>query len=269
MRPSPSTKRSSQFPCFTFLRVQLCTLDALLFQYECNAVRCCFFDHSRPHHVAHTARVHAAPLPRARAEPSYRFSEKGAKLAQKLGQLQPSLAAFPQACTGQLTSFWPTSYLPRFCPARRRGRRPGAAPLRVPGPLVRPGLLPQYHARPQFSNLTPIFIGLHRNAPLSPMERVPGYTIPMVPTHLAPMAPMNLVEQSRALLLPQYHARARTATRARLDGHRRVFFLGGVVFCMLFIQRGYTLLFLFIASKICEGSLSRDSFPLLSTNVTC
>jgi hypothetical protein len=40
---------------------------------------------------------------------------------------------------------------------------------------------------------------LHRNAPLSHMKRVPGYTIPMVPMHLAPMAPMNLVEQIRAL----------------------------------------------------------------------
>ena len=33
---------------------------------------------------------------------------------------------------------------------------------------------------PRCSNLTPIFIGMHRNAPLSPcMKRVPGYTIPM------------------------------------------------------------------------------------------
>ena len=56
------------------------------------------------------------------------------------------------------------------------------------------------HAKNQCSNLTPIFIGMHRNAPLSPIKRVPGYTVPMVPPmHLAPMAPMNLVEQIRAL----------------------------------------------------------------------
>jgi hypothetical protein len=31
-----------------------------------------------------------------------------AKLAQKLGQLQPFIAAFPQECTGRLVSFGPT-----------------------------------------------------------------------------------------------------------------------------------------------------------------
>jgi hypothetical protein len=35
-------------------------------------------------------------------------SEKDDKLAQKLGQLQPSIAVFPQECTGQLASFGPT-----------------------------------------------------------------------------------------------------------------------------------------------------------------
>ena len=35
-------------------------------------------------------------------------SEKDAKLAQKLGQLQPFLAEFPQECAGQLASFGPT-----------------------------------------------------------------------------------------------------------------------------------------------------------------
>jgi hypothetical protein len=40
---------------------------------------------------------------------SCRTSEKDAKLAQKLGQLQPFLAVFPQKCTGQLApSFGPT-----------------------------------------------------------------------------------------------------------------------------------------------------------------
>ena len=35
-------------------------------------------------------------------------SESDAKLAQKLGQLQPFLAVFPQECMGQLASFGPT-----------------------------------------------------------------------------------------------------------------------------------------------------------------
>ena len=35
-------------------------------------------------------------------------SEKDAELAQKLGQLQPFMAAFPQECMGQLASFGPT-----------------------------------------------------------------------------------------------------------------------------------------------------------------
>ena len=35
-------------------------------------------------------------------------SEKDAKLAQKLGQLQPFIVVFPQECMGQLASFGPT-----------------------------------------------------------------------------------------------------------------------------------------------------------------
>ena len=35
-------------------------------------------------------------------------SEKDAKLAQKLGQLQPFIAVFPQECVGQLASFGPS-----------------------------------------------------------------------------------------------------------------------------------------------------------------
>jgi hypothetical protein len=35
-------------------------------------------------------------------------SEKDAKLAEKLGQLQPFMAVFPQECVGQLASFGPT-----------------------------------------------------------------------------------------------------------------------------------------------------------------
>ena len=38
--------------------------------------------------------------------PSY--SEEHAKLAQKLGQLQPFIAVLPQECMGQLASFRPT-----------------------------------------------------------------------------------------------------------------------------------------------------------------
>jgi hypothetical protein len=38
-------------------------------------------------------------------------SEKGAKLAQKLGQLQTLLAGFPQECMGQLATFGPTERL--------------------------------------------------------------------------------------------------------------------------------------------------------------
>jgi hypothetical protein len=55
--------------------------------------------------------------------------------------------------------------------------------------------------RTQCSNLTPMFKGMHRNTPLSPMKRVPGCTIPMVPMHFPPMAPRNLVEQNRARLI--------------------------------------------------------------------
>jgi hypothetical protein len=38
----------------------------------------------------------------------FHSSEKDAKLAQKLGQLQPFVAVFPQGCMGQLASFGPT-----------------------------------------------------------------------------------------------------------------------------------------------------------------
>jgi hypothetical protein len=34
--------------------------------------------------------------------------EKDTRLAQKLGQLQPFIAVFPQECMGQLASFGPT-----------------------------------------------------------------------------------------------------------------------------------------------------------------
>ena len=45
----------------------------------------------------------------ATAEASERFtSGKDAKLAQKLGQLQPFQAVFPQECVGQHASFGPT-----------------------------------------------------------------------------------------------------------------------------------------------------------------
>jgi hypothetical protein len=41
---------------------------------------------------------------------------------------------------------------------------------------------------------SPIFVGTHRNAPLSPMKRAPGGTIPMHLGSYAPMTPMHLVE---------------------------------------------------------------------------
>ena len=44
----------------------------------------------------------------AQGEPHVEQSEKDAKLAQKLGQLQPFVAVFPPECMGQLASFGPT-----------------------------------------------------------------------------------------------------------------------------------------------------------------
>ena len=38
----------------------------------------------------------------------FETSEKDAKSAQKLGQLQPFIDVFPQKCVGQLASFGPT-----------------------------------------------------------------------------------------------------------------------------------------------------------------
>ena len=52
------------------------------------------------------AKPPAAPHAPARAPAS--LSEGDAKLAQKLGQLQPSLAAFLLECVGQLASFGAT-----------------------------------------------------------------------------------------------------------------------------------------------------------------
>jgi hypothetical protein len=42
------------------------------------------------------------------------MSEKEAKLAQKLGQLQPFIAAFPLECMGQPTSPGPTRHVSRY-----------------------------------------------------------------------------------------------------------------------------------------------------------
>ena len=44
----------------------------------------------------------------ARQQVLQHASEKDAKLAQQLGQLQPFLAVLPQECVGQLASFGPT-----------------------------------------------------------------------------------------------------------------------------------------------------------------
>ena len=50
--------------------------------------------------------------------------EKGATLAQKLGERQPFIAVFPPERTGQLASFGPTEHRSRSRP-RRGGRRCG------------------------------------------------------------------------------------------------------------------------------------------------
>ena len=55
-------------------------------------------------HAVHVAMN--APLETVQRFPH--TSEKDAKLAQKLGQLQPFIAVFPQECMGQLASFGPT-----------------------------------------------------------------------------------------------------------------------------------------------------------------
>jgi hypothetical protein len=49
--------------------------------------------------------IRSAPLADPELSPQ---SEEYAKLAQKLGQLQPFTAVFPQECMGQLASFGPT-----------------------------------------------------------------------------------------------------------------------------------------------------------------
>ena len=52
--------------------------------------------------------------PRHRPPASLSLSVKDTKLAQKLGQLQPFIAVFPQECTGQIASFRPTQHLSRL-----------------------------------------------------------------------------------------------------------------------------------------------------------
>ena len=95
-------------------------------------------------------------------------------------------ACFSQAPPRPRGCSWPRpaiSCWPRA--ARRSPRRAGAS------------------SRGSCSNLSHIYIGMHTNAPLSPMKRVPGYTIPMHLGSYAPMAPMHLVEQIRALTFRQ------------------------------------------------------------------
>jgi hypothetical protein len=62
------------------------------------------------------------------------LSEKDAELAQKLGQLQPFLAVFPQECMGQLAPFGPTEQLAR-CPGPR-ARRARAPPRHAWGSVA-------------------------------------------------------------------------------------------------------------------------------------
>jgi hypothetical protein len=52
--------------------------------------------------------------------------EKHAKLAQKLGQLQPFLAAFPQECMGQFAFLGqPNTFLARMAVPPSSGSHPG------------------------------------------------------------------------------------------------------------------------------------------------
>ena len=62
-------------------------------------------------------------------------SEKDAKLAQKLGQLQPFIAMFPRECMGQLASFGPTEHSSRSCA------------MLSPGSLAQPSRNPLYNTR--------------------------------------------------------------------------------------------------------------------------
>jgi hypothetical protein len=73
------------------------------------------------------------------------------------------------------------------------------------------------------SNVTPIFIGLHRNATLSPMKRVPGYTTPMKNMAMPPMDPMHLLERIRALVARRAaHPRLRAVQPRALRGDAAV-----------------------------------------------
>ena len=54
----------------------------------------------------HPARACATSLIRAGCRSAAPKREKDVKLAQKLGQLQPFIAVFPQECMGQLPSLW-------------------------------------------------------------------------------------------------------------------------------------------------------------------
>jgi hypothetical protein len=69
----------------------------------------------------------AAGRARGRA-PGQLAGEKDAELAQKLVQLQPFLAVFPQECEGQLASSGPTEHLPR-CQCAGASWSPVAAAL--------------------------------------------------------------------------------------------------------------------------------------------
>jgi hypothetical protein len=57
-------------------------------------------------------KLHTGRSPRAGLR-VYTLSETDAKLAQKLGQLQPFIAVSPQECMGQLASVGPTQHLAR------------------------------------------------------------------------------------------------------------------------------------------------------------
>jgi hypothetical protein len=73
--------------------------------------------------------MHGRHCPRLRAA-----GEKDAKLAQKLGQLQPFIAVYPQECMGQLASFdQPNTFL-------AAGRGEPGLPRRLRGPHDQGGM---------------------------------------------------------------------------------------------------------------------------------
>ena len=93
----------------------------------------------------------------------YRPSEKDAKLAQKLGQLQSFIAVFPQECNGQLASLGqPNTFLAKAKAYAARGYRAGRQ-RRTPGPSARTG--EQHIHGAQGAHLNPLGLFLRASIP--------------------------------------------------------------------------------------------------------